>query len=57
MFRTYNGDIKKINKYNFKNEKEYYTYFLKQKYNVVIKNDCSIESKIINKIASKYKLH
>ena len=47
MFRNYNGKLVKVNKFNFKNEKEYYVYLLKHKYNTVLKSNEDIIDNII----------
>ena len=54
MFRNYNGKLVKVNKFNFKSEKDYYVYLLKKKYNVVLKNNESVVDNIIFKIKTKY---
>lgn len=54
MFRNYNGKLIKVNKFNFKSEKDYYVYLLKQKYNVVLKNNESVVDNIVFKIKTKY---
>ena len=54
MFRNYNGKLVKVNKFNFKSEKDYYIYLLKEKYNIVLKNNESIVDNIVFKIKTKY---
>ena len=57
MIRTHTGQIIKINKSFFSSEKEYYQYYIKQKYNVefVKETNESLSKKIVSKIKNRQK--
>ena len=57
MIRTYAGNLIKINKNDFNSEYEYYSFYMKQKYNIEFKKktDKSLKTKISLKLKNMQK--